>query len=82
MLAFGLLLAIAALGFVLGVFASENQWRKEMAADFSKLEASVAALDAKVTAYIGAQVPPVDVQPQIDQAQAAVDAITAKVPAV
>jgi len=52
-------------------------------ADYTKLQADIAALDAKLTAYIAAQVPPappVDEQPTVDSVAASVEAITAKIP--
>lgn len=53
-------------------------------ADYTKLEADLATLAAKVDAFIAAQVPPVppvDEQPAVDAADAAVVAIIAKLPA-
>lgn len=50
--------------------------------DFSKLNADIADLSAKVDALIAKQVPPpVDEQPAVDAAAAAVEAIVAKIPA-
>ena len=50
-------------------------------ADFSKLTADIAALEAKVDALVAKlNIPPVDEQPQVDQADAAVEAILAKIP--
>lgn len=52
-------------------------------ADFNKLMADIADLNAKVDAFIAkvnAVPPPVDEQPQVDQADAAVQAIAAKIP--
>jgi len=48
-----------------------------MANNFANLNASIAKLDADVQTLIAK--PPVDVQPAIDAAQAAVDAIDANV---
>ncbi len=53
--------------------------RLEMA-DFTKLNADIAALSAKVDALLAAQKPPVDEQPEVDAADAAVEAIIAKIP--
>lgn len=51
-------------------------------ADFTKLTASIAALSAKVDELIAKQAPPpVDEQPAVDTADAAVEAILAKIPA-
>lgn len=51
-------------------------------ADFTKLMADLADLSAKVDALIAKQnPPPVDEQPAVDQADAAVEAIAAKIPA-
>jgi phage gp36-like protein len=51
-------------------------------ADFSKLNQDIADLSAKVDALLAKQnPPPVDEQPQVDQAAAAVEAIAAKIPA-
>lgn len=50
-------------------------------ADFTKLMADLAALATKVDALVAAQTPPVDEQPLVDQADAAVEAIAAKIPA-
>jgi len=51
-------------------------------ADFTKLNAAVADLSAKVDALNAkpAPVPPVDQQPDVDAVTAAVEAITAKIP--
>ncbi|MGY3527268.1 hypothetical protein [Bradyrhizobium sp. USDA 4452] len=50
-------------------------------ADFTKLNEDIAALSAKVDALLAKQnTPPVDEQPQVDQAAAAVAAIAAKIP--
>lgn len=50
-------------------------------ADFAKLNADIAALDAKVTELLAKQnPPPVDEQPQVDAADTAVNAILAKIP--
>lgn len=50
-------------------------------ADFAKLNADIAALDAKVTELLAKQnPPPVDEQPQVDAADQAVEAIAAKIP--
>lgn len=50
-------------------------------ADFSKLNEDIATLSAKVDALLAKQnPPPVDEQPQVDQADAAVNAIAAKIP--
>lgn len=48
-------------------------------ADFTKLEADLDALNAKVDALLAAP-PPVDEQPAVDQADAKVEAIIAKLP--
>lgn len=51
-------------------------------ADFTKLNADIAALSAKVDALIAKTAPPpVDEQPAVDAADAAVEAIMAKIPA-
>jgi hypothetical protein len=54
-------------------------------ADFTKLNADIVVLSAKVDELIAkanAPIPtPVDEQPAVDQAAAAVEAITAKIPA-
>lgn len=51
-------------------------------ADFAKLMSDIADLSAKVDALIAKQSPPpVDEQPAVDQAAAAVEAIAAKIPA-
>lgn len=57
---------------------SRKKWRALMA-DFTKLTAAVADLDAKVSAFIAK--PPVDEQPAVDAVTAAVEAIVAKIPA-
>ena len=50
-------------------------------ADFSKLMTDLADLSSKVDALIAKQTtPPVDEQPEVDQADAAVQAIAAKIP--
>jgi len=50
-------------------------------ADFSKLNADIAALSAKVDELLAKQnPPPVDEQPAVDQADAEVEAILAKLP--
>jgi ElaB/YqjD/DUF883 family membrane-anchored ribosome-binding protein len=50
--------------------------------DFSKLMADLQALSDKVDALLAKQSPPpVDEQPAVDQAAAAVEAIAAKIPA-
>jgi len=50
-------------------------------ADFTKLNEDIAALSAKVDALLAKQnPPPVDEQPQVDQAAAQVEAISAKIP--
>lgn len=50
-------------------------------ANFDKLNADIAALDAKVTELLAKQnPPPVDEQPQVDAADTAVNAILAKIP--
>lgn len=50
-------------------------------ADFTKLNADIAALSAKVDALLAKQnPPPVDEQPQVDAADQAVEAIAAKIP--
>jgi hypothetical protein len=50
-------------------------------ADFGKLNEDIAALSAKVDALIAKQnPPPVDEQPAVDQADAAINAIAAKIP--
>ena len=50
-------------------------------ADFTKLNADIAALSAKVDELLAKQAPPppVDEQPAVDSADAAVQAITAKI---
>lgn len=51
-------------------------------ADFTKLNQDIADLNAKVDALLAKQnPPPVDEQPAVDQAAAAVEAIAAKIPA-
>ncbi|MET4529154.1 phage gp36-like protein [Bradyrhizobium sp. JR18.2] len=51
-------------------------------ADFTKLNQDIADLSAKVDALLAKQnPPPVDEQPAVDQAAAAVEAIAAKIPA-
>jgi outer membrane murein-binding lipoprotein Lpp len=51
-------------------------------ADFTKLTQDIADLNAKVDALLAKQVPsPVDEQPAVDTAAAAVAAIAAKIPA-
>lgn len=53
-------------------------------ADFSKLNADLADLNAKVDALLAKSAPPpppVDEQPAVDAADAAVQAIAAKIPA-
>lgn len=51
-------------------------------ADFTKLHADIAALSAKVDELLAKQnPPPVDEQPAVDEADAAVEAIMAKIPA-
>lgn len=50
-------------------------------ADFTRLEAAIADLAAKVDVLLAKQTPPVDEQPAVDQAAAAVEAIVAKMPA-
>ena len=51
-------------------------------ADFGKLMADIAELSAKVDSLIANQnPPPVDEQPQVDQADAAIQAVLAKIPA-
>lgn len=50
-------------------------------ADFTKLNQDIADLSAKVDQLLARQPPPpVDEQPQVDQADAAVQAIAAKIP--
>jgi hypothetical protein len=49
-------------------------------ADFTKLEADLEALTAKLDAFMAAQVPPVDEQPLVDAADAKVEALIAKIP--
>lgn len=50
--------------------------------DFAKLTADLAELSAKVDTLIAKQAPPpVDEQPAVDAADAAVQAIIAKIPA-
>ena len=53
-------------------------------ADFTKLMQDIADLSAKVDAALAkpAPTPPPEEQPQVDQAAAAVEAISAKIPAV
>lgn len=48
--------------------------------DFSKLNADIAALSAKVDELLAKQVPPVDDQPAVDAVDAQVTAILAKIP--
>lgn len=54
-------------------------------ASFDKLNADIAALNARLDALLAKQnpppVPPLDEQPQVDAADAAVEAILAKIPA-
>lgn len=51
-------------------------------ADFSKLHADIATLSAKVDELLAKQnPPPPDEQPEVDSADAAVEAILAKIPA-
>lgn len=50
-------------------------------ADFTKLNADIAALSAKVDELLAKQTPPVDEQPAVDAADAAIEAIAAKIPA-
>jgi hypothetical protein len=51
-------------------------------ADFSKLMADLADMSAKLDAFLAKQTPPpVDEQPAVDEAAAAVEAIAAKIPA-
>jgi hypothetical protein len=56
---------------------------KHYMADFAKLTADIADLSAKVDTLIAKQAPPppVDDQPAVDIAAAAVEAIAAKIPA-
>lgn len=49
-------------------------------ADFTKLEADLDALAARLDAFMAAQVPPVDDQPAVDAADAKVEALIAKIP--
>lgn len=50
-------------------------------ADFAKLNADIAALNAKVDEILAKQnPPPVDEQPSVDAADAQVQAIIAKIP--
>ena len=54
----------------------------EIMADFTKLNQDIADLAAKVDALLAKQnPPPADEQPQVDQADQAVQAIAAKIPA-
>jgi hypothetical protein len=56
--------------------------QEKIMADFTKLNQDIADLSAKVDALLAKQnPPPVDEQPQVDQAAAAVEAIAAKIPA-
>jgi hypothetical protein len=56
--------------------------QEKMMSDFSKLNADIADLSAKVDALIAKQAPPpIDEQPAVDAAAAAVEAIVAKIPA-
>jgi hypothetical protein len=56
--------------------------QEKIMADFSKLNQDIADLAAKVDALLAKQAPPpVDEQPAVDQAAAAVEAIAAKIPA-
>lgn len=55
---------------------------EKIMADFTKLNQDIADLNAKVDALLAKQVPvPPDEQPAVDQADAAVQAIAAKIPA-
>lgn len=69
------------------LFWSEHHKRnltfeEKVMADNAKLMDDIAALSAKVDTLLAKQnPPPVDDQPLIDQADAAVEAITAKIPA-
>jgi hypothetical protein len=55
---------------------------KHHMSDFAKLTADLAELSAKVDTLIAKQAPPpVDEQPAVDAADAAVQAIIAKIPA-
>jgi hypothetical protein len=54
--------------------------RENTMADFARLQAAITELSAKVDALI-AKPQPVDEQPAVDQAAAAVEAIVAKIPA-
>jgi hypothetical protein len=57
-------------------------FEERVMADFGKLMADIADLSAKVDALVAKQnPPPVDEQPQVDAADAAVAAIAAKIPA-
>jgi hypothetical protein len=66
-------------------FHSTRKLMRMLMADFSKLNAAVADLSAKVDALNAKPVPEpapiVDVQPEIDAATASVEAIAAKIPA-
>lgn len=56
--------------------------QEKIMTDFSKLNQDIADLSAKVDAMLAKQAtPPADEQPAVDQAAAAVEAITAKIPA-
>lgn len=54
--------------------------QEKIMADFTKLNDAIAALSAKVDAQ-NSKPAPVDEQPAVDQATAAVEAIAAKIPA-
>lgn len=56
------------------------QHQEKIMADFTKLNDAIAALSAKVDAQ-NAKPAPVDEQPAVDAATAAVEAIAAKIPA-
>lgn len=61
-----------------------HTFKEKVMADFTKLMADLADLSAKFDAFVASHpppVPPVDEQPQVDAADAAVQAITAKIPA-
>jgi len=59
-------------------------FEEKVMADFTKLMQDIADLSAKVDAALAkpAPTPPPEEQPQVDQAAAAVEAISAKIPAV
>lgn len=59
-----------------------DEHKERHMADFTKLNADLAALSAKVDELLAKQnTPPVDEQPAVDAADVAVEAIMAKIPA-